>query len=52
MDENAEASHVIFEPHPESWRRPPGRPHTTQMKTIHGDLSSLDLELHEARQLA
>jgi len=41
-----------FEPSPESWRRPPGRPRTTWMKTIQGDLSFLDLELHEARKLA
>ena len=48
MDENADASQVIFE----SWRRPPGWPRTTWMKTIQGDLSSVDLELHEARELA
>ena len=48
MDENADASQVISEPPPESWRRP----RTTWMKTIQGDLSSLDLELHEARELA
>ena len=34
MDENADASQVIFEHPPESWRRPPGWPHTTWMKTI------------------
>jgi len=52
MDENADDSQVIFEPPPERWRRPPGWPHTTWMKTIQGDLSSLDLQLHEARELA
>ena len=26
MDENADASQAIFEPPPENWRRPPGRP--------------------------
>ena len=41
MDENA----GYFEP-------PPGWPHTTWMNTIQGDLSSLDLELHEVRELA
>ena len=45
------ANQVVFEP-PESWRRPPGWPRSTWMKTIQGDLSSLDLELHEARELA
>jgi len=52
MDENADASQVIFEPPPDSWRRPPGQPHTTWIKTIQGNLSSLDLELHEATELA
>jgi len=51
MDENADASQVISEPPPESWRRPPGWPRTTWMKTIQGNLSFLDLELHEAREL-
>ena len=52
MDENADASQAIFEPAPENWRRPPGRPRTTWMKNIHDDLSSLDLGIHEARDLA
>jgi len=43
---------TIFEPFQENWRRPPGRPHTTWMKNIHDDLSSLDLGIHEARDLA
>ena len=33
-------------------RRPPGRPRTTWMKNIHDDPSSLDLGIHEARDLA
>ena len=52
MDENADDSQVIFEPPSMSWRRPPGWPCTTWIKTIQGDLSSLDLELYEARELA
>ena len=52
MDENADASQAIFEPPPENWRRPPGRPHTTWMENIHDDLSSLDLVIDEARDLA
>ena len=52
MDENADASQAVFEPPPENWRRPPGRPHTTWMKNVHDDLSSLDLGVHEARDLA
>jgi len=43
---------TIFEPFQENWRRPPGRPHTTWMKNIYDDLSSLDLGIHEARDLA
>ena len=34
------------------WRRPPGRPRKTWMKNIHDDLSSLDLGIHEAIDLA
>jgi len=52
MDENADASQAIFDPPPENWRRPPGRPRTTWMKNIHDDLSSLDLGIHQARDLA
>ena len=52
MDENADDSQVMFEPPPESWIRQSGQPRTTWMKTIQGDLSSLDLKLHEARELA
>ena len=50
MDENADASQAIFEPAPENWRT--GRPRTTWMKNIHDDLSSLDLGIHEAKDLA
>jgi len=54
VDENADASQVIFEPLPESWSLAPGQPRTTWMKTIQfqGGLSSMDVELHEARELA
>jgi len=52
MDDNADASQAIFEPPPENWRRPPGRPRTTWMKNIYDELSSVDLGIHEARDLA
>jgi len=52
MDKNADASPAILEPTPGTWRRPPGRPRTAWMKNIHDDLSSLDLGIHEARDLA
>ena len=51
MDENPDARQAIFEPSPANWRRPPGRPHTTWVKNIHDDLSSLDLAIYEARNL-
>jgi len=51
MDENTDASQAIFEPPPESWRRPLGRLCTAWMENIHDDLSSLDLEIYEARDL-
>ena len=46
-----DASQAIFEPPPENWRRPPGQPRTTWMKNIHDDPSSLDLRIHESRDL-
>ena len=51
MDENADACQAIFEPSPENWRGPLGRPCTTWMENIHDDLSSLDLGICEARDL-
>jgi len=51
MDENPDARQAIFEPPPENWRRPPGRPHTNWVKNIHDDLSSLDLGIYETRNL-
>jgi len=36
----------------DNWRRPPGWPCTTWIKTSQGYRSSLDLQLHEARELA
>jgi len=36
----------------ENWRRPPGHPHTTWMKTIQQDLESFNLSLKEAIDLA
>jgi len=35
IDHNADASQAIFEPPPQNWRRPPGRPRTTWVKNIH-----------------
>jgi len=44
-------SQAIFEPPPENWRRPPRTECSSSMKNIHDDLSSLDLGIHEARDL-
>jgi len=52
MDEKADASQASFEPPSENWRRPPGQPRSTWMNNIHDDRSSLDLGIHEARDLA
>ena len=41
---------TIFKLFQENWRRPPGRPHTTWMKSIHDDLSSLDLGIREMQR--
>ena len=52
MDGEAEANRIMFEPLPELWRRPPGRPRSTWLKNINGDLTSFDMELLEARDAA
>jgi len=51
MDENTDASQAIFEP-PDNWRQTPAWPCTTWMKNIYDVLSSLDLGIYEARDLA
>ena len=38
--------------HFENWRRPPGRPRTTWMKTIQQDLKSNNLSMNEAIDVA
>jgi len=47
-DENADANPIISESLSENWRRRPGRPNTTWMKTIQGDLTLMVLGLHDA----
>jgi len=37
---------------PENWRRPPGRPHSTWMKTIQQDVKSMNLSVNEAIDMA
>jgi len=36
----------------ENWRRPPGRPRTTWMKTIQQNMKCIDLSLNEAIDVA
>ena len=36
----------------ENWRRPPGRPRTTWVKTTQQDLKSMNLSLNEATDVA
>jgi len=36
----------------QNWRRPPGRPRTTWMKTTQQDLKSMNLSLNEAIDVA
>jgi len=52
MDGKADANRIFFEPLPELCRRPPGRPHSTWLKNIKGDLTSFDMELLETRDAA
>jgi len=54
---NCEASRNIYQEHLnsfplENWRRPPGLPRTTWMKTIQQDLKSNNLSLNEAIDVA
>jgi len=52
MDGEADVNRILFEPLPELWRRPPGRPCSTWLKNMNGDLTSFDMELLEARDAA
>jgi len=45
MDDNMDAEKILFALHPDCWKRPPGRPHITQFKTVHDDLKSHNLTL-------
>jgi len=52
MDGVADANRILFEPPPELWKRPPGRPRSTWLKNINDDLNSFDMELLDARDAA
>jgi len=48
MPDETDARSIITASPSENWRRPPGRPRTTWMKTIQQDLRSNNLSLDEA----
>jgi len=52
LPDETEAKMILTASPLEDWRRPPGRPHTTWMKTIQEDLESCNLSLNEAVDLA
>ena len=52
MPDEADARSIITASPSENWRRPPGRPNTTWMKTIQQDLRSNNLSLDEAITVA
>jgi len=52
MPDESDARSIITASPPEDWRRPPGRPRTTWMKTIQQDLRSNDLSLDDAITVA
>jgi len=48
MDNNIDAKKILFVLPLEGWKRPPGRPHTTWLKTVQNDLISHNLTLTKA----
>ena len=52
MSDETDARSIITASPSEDWRRPPGRPRTTWMKTIQQDLRSNNLSLDEAITVA
>jgi len=52
MPDVTDARSIITVSPSENWRRPPGRPRTTWMKTIQQDLRSSNLSLDEAITVA
>jgi len=52
MTDETDSKKIITASPLENWRRPPGRPRTTWMKTIQQDLKSNNLSLKEAINVA
>jgi len=52
MPDETDAKKILTAASLENWKRPPGRPHTTWMKTILQDLKSNNLSLNVAVDMA
>jgi len=52
MPDETEAKKILTASYLENWRRPPGHPRTTWMKTIQQNLKSNNLSLNEATDMA
>jgi len=52
MPDESDAKQILTASPLENWRRPPGRPHNTWMKTTQKDLKSMNLSLNEAIDVA
>jgi len=52
MPDESDAKQILTASALENWRRPPGRPRTTWMKTTQQDLKSMNLSLNEAIDMA
>ena len=52
LDDSADAKKILTTFPPEDWKRPPGRPRITWIKTILNDLESYNLKLTEAVSMA
>jgi len=52
MPDESDAKQILTASPLENWRRPPGHPRTTWMKTTQQDMESLNLSLNEAIDVA
>ena len=52
MNESTDASRILFEPPPEVWRKPRGRPRNSWVRTVTNDLANSYTGLPEARETA
>ena len=52
MSDETDANKILTASPSQNWRRPPGCPRTTWMKTIQQDLKSNNLSLNEAIDVA